>query len=158
MWRITVRIDQIRQPGKYIKGHDIRNRSHGLSKASARITSVSMVFFSICAPSTSASVIRLSIRRGFPWERLFLFMIKAEDLLLYGAKHSRFSAPALHAQDRAELAVELHDAHGGEADVFHVVQAGIEAFSKTAQAEGLPHARPGSKDTDPPCILVYQKD
>lgn len=36
MRRITVRIDQIRQPGKYIKGHDIRNRSHDLSKTSAR--------------------------------------------------------------------------------------------------------------------------
>ena len=30
-------------------------------------------------------------------QRLFLFMIEAEDLLLYGAEHSRLSAPALHA-------------------------------------------------------------
>ena len=80
--------------------------------------------------------------------RLFLFMIEAEDLLLYGAEHSQLSAPALHAQDSAELAVKLHDAHGGE-DIFHVVQAGVKAFCKAAQTKGLSHARPGSKNADP---------
>ena len=67
--------------------------------------------------------------------RLFLFMIEAEDLLLYGAEHSQLSAPALHAQDSAELAVKLHDAHSGKTDIFHVVQAGVKAFCKAVQTE-----------------------
>lgn len=38
----------------------------------ARITSASIDFFSICEPRARASVIRLSIRRGFPWEWLWM--------------------------------------------------------------------------------------
>ena len=37
----------------------------------ARMTSVSITFFSICAPSVRALVIRLSTRRGLPWEWLW---------------------------------------------------------------------------------------
>lgn len=35
------------------------------------MTSVSIAFFSICAPRVRAFVIRLSTRRGFPWEWLW---------------------------------------------------------------------------------------
>ena len=38
----------------------------------ARTTSASIVFFSICEPRARASLIRLSIRRGFPWEWLWI--------------------------------------------------------------------------------------
>lgn len=37
----------------------------------ASMTSVSIAFFSICAPRVRAFVIRLSTRRGFPWEWLW---------------------------------------------------------------------------------------
>ncbi len=86
-------------------------------------------------------------------EGLLLVLVKVEDLLLYGAEHARLAAPWLHPQDRAELAVELHDADGGEADVLHVVEVGVKAPCKAAQGEGLAHAGACGEQPDAPGVL-----
>ncbi len=84
---------------------------------------------------------------------LLFLLVKVEDLLLYGPEHPRLTAFWLHAKDTAELAVELHDADGGETEVFHVVQVWIEPFGETAQAEGLAHAGTRGEQAYAPCVL-----
>ena len=86
-------------------------------------------------------------------EGLFLVLVEVEDLFLYGAEHAGLAAPWLHAQNRAELAVELHDADGGETDVLHVVEVRVEALCKAAQGEGLAHAGAGGEEPDAPGVL-----
>ena len=105
-----------------------------------------------------------SLLRKIIGSRLYLFVVwllvslaaypvKVEDLLLYGAEHARLAAPRLYPQDRAELAVELHDADGGEADVLHVVEVWVEALCKAAQGEGLAHAGACGKEPYASCVL-----
>ncbi len=86
-------------------------------------------------------------------ERLALLLVEIPDLLLDGFEHPRFPTLVTDTQRGAELAVELHDTDGGQADVFHVVQVRVQAFCETAEAEGFPHAGTGSKKPDPPGIL-----
>ena len=86
-------------------------------------------------------------------EGLLLVLVQIEDLLLHGAEHAWLAAPWLHPQDSAELAVEFHDADGGEADVLHVVEVGVQALGKAAQGEGLAHAGARGKEPYAPCIL-----
>ncbi len=86
-------------------------------------------------------------------EGLLLVLVKVEDLLLHGTEHAGLAAPRLYPQDRAELAVELHDADGGEADVLHVVEVWVEALCKAAQGEGLAHAGACGKEPYASCVL-----
>ena len=86
-------------------------------------------------------------------EGLAFLFIEIPDLLLYGFEHPRLASFVTDAQRSAELAVEFHDADGGEADVFHVVQVGVQALRETAQTEGFPHARAGGKNSNPPGVL-----
>ena len=86
-------------------------------------------------------------------EGLLLVLVEVEYLLLYGAEHPRLAAPWLYPQDRAELAVELHDADRGEADVLHMVEVGVEALCEAAQGEGFAHAGACGEQPDSPCVL-----
>ena len=86
-------------------------------------------------------------------EGLLLVLVEVEYLLLYGAEHARLAAPWLQPQDRAELAVEFHDADGGEADVLHVVEVWIEVLCEAAQGEGLAHAGACGKESYAPRVL-----
>ena len=43
---------------------------------------------------------------------------------------------------------------GGEAEVLHVVEVGIEALGEAAQGEGLAHAGACGKETDAPCLKI----
>ena len=86
-------------------------------------------------------------------EGLLLVLVKVEDLLLHGTEHAGLAAPRFWPQDRAELAVELHDADGGEADVLHVVEVWVEALCKAAQGEGLAHAGACGKEPYASCVL-----
>ena len=86
-------------------------------------------------------------------ERLFLFPVEIEYLFLYSPEHAGFTAFWLYAQGRAELAVELHDADGGEAEIFHVVKIRVKAFRKAAQGKGLAHAGAGGKKPYAPCVF-----
>ncbi|EOS20833.1 hypothetical protein C806_04822 [Lachnospiraceae bacterium 3-1] len=86
-------------------------------------------------------------------EGLLLVPVKVKDLLLHGTEHAGLAAPWIYPQDRAELAVELHDADGGEADVLHVVEVWVEALCKAAQGEGLAHAGACGKEPYASCVL-----
>lgn len=86
-------------------------------------------------------------------EGLLLVLVKVEDLLLHGTEHAGLAAPRFWPQDRAELAVELHDADGGEADVLHVAEVWVEALCKAAQGEGLAHAGACGKEPYASCVL-----
>ncbi len=86
-------------------------------------------------------------------EGLLLVLVKVEDLLLYGAEHPRLAAPWLQPQDRAELAVEFHDADGGEADVLHV-GFGLRFFAKQRRAKDLP--MPGRAVKSPMPLVSFK--
>jgi hypothetical protein len=83
-------------------------------------------------------------------EGLLLVLVEVKDLLLYGAEHAGLAAPWLCPRDRAELAVELHNADRGETDVLHVVEARVQALCKVAQGERLAHTKACGKEFDAP--------
>lgn len=84
---------------------------------------------------------------------LSFFLIQVINLLLNGAEHTGFPAFVGHPEDSTELLVEISNTDCGQADVFHVEEAGIQAGSKTTQAEGLPQAGSCSKNTNAPYVL-----
>ena len=86
-------------------------------------------------------------------QRLALFLVKAVYLLLYRFEHAGLAAPVLQAEYRAELAVKLHHADSGKADVFHMVKARVQPGGKAAQGEGLAHAGAGGEHADAAGIL-----
>ena len=51
------------------------------------------------------------------------------------------------------LFVKINHADGGQAQVFHVEETGIQTGSKAPESVRLSHARSGSKYPDPPDIL-----
>ena len=73
--------------------------------------------------------------------------------ILDGVEHTGLAALGLQAKDAAELAVKLHHAHGGQTDVLHVIEVGVEGFGKAAQAEGLAHAGSSGEQADAPGVL-----
>lgn len=84
---------------------------------------------------------------------LAFFLIQVINLLLDDAEHTGFPAFVGHSEDGTELLVEISNTDCGQADVFHVEETGIQAGSKTTQAEGLPHDRSCSKNTNAPYVL-----
>ena len=82
----------------------------------------------------------------------FLF-VEIGDLLLNGLEHAGFAAFIRNAEDGTELFVKVCHADGGQAQVFHVEQAGIQTCSKASQGIRLSHTGPGGKHTNPPDIL-----
>ena len=88
---------------------------------------------------------------------LAFFPVEVFDLFLDRPEPPGFSASEAHAENLAQFTVEFGDTYGREADVLHMVLAGHEGLRETPQTESLPHARPGSKDTDPADVLEMQE-
>ena len=86
-------------------------------------------------------------------EGLLFLLVEVENLFLYGLEHSGLAAFWLHSQNGAELAVKFHDADGGEAEVFHVVQVWVKPLGEAAQAEGFPHTGARGEQAYAPCVL-----
>ena len=95
------------------------------------------------------------IEVGFPAQDqgLAFLLIQVINLLLDDAEHTGFPAFVGHPEDGTELLVEISNIDCGQADVFHVEEAGIQVGSKTTQAEGLPHAGSCSKNTNATYVL-----
>ena len=86
-------------------------------------------------------------------QRLSFLFVEIGDLFLNGLEHSGFSALIRNAEDGTELFVKVGHTDGGQAQVFHVEQAGIQTCSKASQGIGLSHTGSGGKHTNPPDIL-----
>lgn len=84
---------------------------------------------------------------------LVFFFVKIGDLLLDGLEHTGLTALVGDPEDGTQLFVKVSHADGGQAQVFHVEKAWIQAGSKTPQAKRLSHARSCGEYSDPPDIL-----
>ena len=84
---------------------------------------------------------------------LAFFFVKIGDLLLDGLEHTGLTAFVGDPEDRTELLVKVSHANGGQAQIFHVEEAWIQAGSKTPQAKRLSHTRSGSKYSDYPDVF-----
>ena len=84
---------------------------------------------------------------------LAFFFVKIGDLLLDGLEHTGLTTFVGDPEDGTELLVKVSHADGGQAQIFHVEEAGIQAGSKTPQAKRLSHTRSGSKFSDYPDVF-----
>ena len=82
----------------------------------------------------------------------FLF-VQIGDLLLDGFEHIGLTAFIGYTEEGTELFVKISHADGGQAQVFHMEETGIQTGSKAPERVRLSHARSGSKYPDPPDIL-----
>ena len=57
-------------------------------------------------------------------ERLPLFPVKVFNLLLDGLEAAGLASPEAHPEDLAQFTIELGNADGRQADIFHVVLVG----------------------------------
>lgn len=81
------------------------------------------------------------------------FLVQIGDLLLYGLKHTGFATFIRNTKNGAELFVEVSNAYGGQAQVFHVIEARIQSGGKASQGIGFSHAGTGGKHTDSRDVL-----
>lgn len=81
------------------------------------------------------------------------FFVQIGDLLLDGFEHTGLTAFIGYTEEGTELFVKINHADGGQAQVFHVEETGIQTGSKAPESVRLSHARSGSKYPDPPDIL-----
>ena len=93
----------------------------------------------------------LALINGKAQWALFL-MVKVVYLLLHGLEHLRLGTTGFYTKDGTQKIIEFPDAHCGKADILHMPQVLVDAFGKTAQAEGLAHAGLCGKDADAPDI------
>lgn len=63
-------------------------------------------------------------------ERAFFLVVEVVYLFLHGLKHLQPGACRLQAKDGIQKIIELPDANGGEADVFHVVEVDTDEKKK----------------------------
>ena len=131
---------------------EIRLTAEDESKAVDGVIAVIHKHFNIVEDS-GGEILRLVHRQQ---EGLAFFFVEMKDLVLDCVEHARLTALGLHAEDLAELPVELHHADSGQADILHVVEIGVQGFGEAAQGKGLAHARPGGKDADAPGVFELQ--
>ncbi len=84
---------------------------------------------------------------------LSFFFVQIGDLFLDGFEHTGLTAFIGYTEEGTELFVKISHADGGQAQVFHVEETGIQTGSKASESVRLSHARFGSKYPDPPDIL-----
>ena len=80
---------------------------------------------------------------------LSFFFVQIGDLLLDGFEHTGLTAFI----GSGPYVPKEHVVDGGQAQVFHVEETGIQTGSKAPESVRLSHARSGSKYPDPPDIL-----
>ena len=84
---------------------------------------------------------------------LVFVAVQVGDLFLDGFEHGRFTAFIRDTQNGTELFIEVSDTDGGEAHILHVVLVGVQAFGKTPQGIGFPHAGKCGKNPDAPDVF-----
>ena len=67
-------------------------------------------------------------------KRFLLLLEQMIQAVLNNAEHGRFAVGSVDAEGVAELAVELHGADGGEAEVGNFVEVTVDGFGEAAES------------------------
>ena len=82
-----------------------------------------------------------------------LVSVQVGDLFLDGPEHGRFTVFIRDTQNGTELFIEVSDTDGGQAHILHMELVGVQAFGKTPECIGFPHAGKCGKNPDPPDVF-----